>query len=449
MSRYHCILIIVFLLGLVGFTGKITMAQVPEPPVLTSGYYVVIGAYAKSKEYYAQRYMQQVVKDGYEANYGFSQKRNYFFVYLLHTGNYRASLTKMREVRKIDGFNEAWVYVSLDDDLNTALQYSQTNHEEQEQVKPMESIANQTMAEQSNNQRSEEDADANERINVEVPVMVAESKASSATETENDASNIKKNEIVVSQAASSSEINKLSTLAEATVFFNLYNAQNNNDVNGEIQVIDAERSKLIDVVKGGEYLTLKDPKNGTGKLTLICDVFGYRKVQKDINYYDPMLNADEEDVAVLADIYVVNFELPRYHTGDIVTMYNVYFYKDAALMRPESKYEIGNLQEMLEENPDYKIRIHGHVNGRHPGKIISKGQSGQFFALNDANKEGFGSAKELSRQRAEVIKNYLTDKGIDESRMEIKAWGGRRMLYDKHSASAKRNVRVEIEIVED
>jgi hypothetical protein len=31
--------------------------------------------------------------------------------------------------------------------------------------------------------------------------------------------------------------------------------------------------------------------------------------------------------------------------------------------------------------------------------------------------------------------------------MEIKAWGGGRMIHEKESANAKKNVRVEVEIL--
>ena len=102
---------------------------------------------------------------------------------------------------------------------------------------------------------------------------------------------------------------------------------------------------------------------------------------------------------------------------------------------------------MLKENEHYRIKIHGHVNGKHPGKIIFKGESKNFFALDELNSEKFGSAKELSLRRAELIRQYLVENGIDEGRMEIKAWGGKRMIHDKHSSKAKENVRVEIEIL--
>jgi len=43
----------------------------------------------------------------------------------------------------------------------------------------------------------------------------------------------------------------------------------------------------------------------------------------------------------------------------------------------------------------------------------------------------------------------LIHQGIEEKRMDLKGWGGKKMLYDKKSDQAGRNVRVEIEILKD
>ena len=129
-------------------------------------------------------------------------------------------------------------------------------------------------------------------------------------------------------------------------------------------------------------------------------------------------------------------------------MYNVYFFKDAAVMRSESKHEISSLLEMMVENPKYKIRIHGHTNGNATGKIISLGESKNFFSL-EGTKEGFGSAKKLSEERAKVIRDFLLANGIDPSRAEILAWGGNKPIHDKLGALARENVRVEVEILEE
>jgi outer membrane protein OmpA-like peptidoglycan-associated protein len=76
------------------------------------------------------------------------------------------------------------------------------------------------------------------------------------------------------------------------------------------------------------------------------------------------------------------------------------------------------------------------------------GNSKKFFSLTDT-REGFGSAKKLSEERAKVIRDYLQGEGIDEKRMEVKAWGGKRPVKDKLGAQARSNVRVEIEILGD
>jgi len=187
------------------------------------------------------------------------------------------------------------------------------------------------------------------------------------------------------------------------------------------------------------------PANKSGNVSFVCEVFGYRKIQQPLNFNEPTategITSDENKITV-------PFNLVRLKKGDIAVMYNVYFFKDAAVMRPESRYEVTSLLEMLQENPKYKIKIHGHTNGNASGKIISMTDSKNFFSLSET-KEGYGSAKKLSEERAKVIQGYLVAQGINPTRMHIKAWGGKRPVYDIDSQQARANVRVEIEILED
>ena len=172
-------------------------------------------------------------------------------------------------------------------------------------------------------------------------------------------------------------------------------------------------------------------------------------MQHEVNFY----NTDTTNyyTEMVGDTLYVQFEMVRYERGDIATMYNVYFYNDAAIMKPESKFEIESLLTMMEENESYKIRIHGHTNGSGAGKIISRKEGiDDFFSMSKSNIiEGYGSAKQLSKERGEAIKAYLVSKGIAPERMEVKAWGGKRMIHSKDGVRARKNVRVEIEIIED
>jgi outer membrane protein OmpA-like peptidoglycan-associated protein len=105
---------------------------------------------------------------------------------------------------------------------------------------------------------------------------------------------------------------------------------------------------------------------------------------------------------------------------------------------------------MMQDNPSYRIMLHGHTNGNGRGKIIYMGPEKDFFNItkDDVVNES-GSAKELSGARANVIKEWLVAQGIDTNRVQTKAWGGVRMLHDKESQHARRNVRVEVEVLEN
>ncbi|CAN5299654.1 hypothetical protein BH09BAC3_BH09BAC3_18790 [soil metagenome] len=133
--------------------------------------------------------------------------------------------------------------------------------------------------------------------------------------------------------------------------------------------------------------------------------------------------------------------------GEMDRLDYIFFYKDAAVLRPESQYEVDKLVRLLKENPNEKIRIHGHTNGNDPGKIIKHGPKiTDFFSLENTL-EDYGSAKKLSELRAEVIKDYLSSQGIDKKRMTVKAWGGKKPLYKVDDDKAEANVRVEIEVI--
>lgn len=380
---------------------------------LAPGYYVVINAYAPSRENVAQNYVEVLRIKGTDAHYGFNSGRGFYFVYLKYFENLRESLQYMTNVRNTPEFKDAWVRVVPGD--ITPHSASVPNAPAPEMPAPPQTTAVATTSQ-------------------EIPA------ATPATETTTTEPEITDNPEIVQH--------KVMTLGNTEVFLSLYNARNNRIVSGDVQVIDTDRSRLITSVKGNEYLVLPDPKSKSGQLTLVCDAFGYRKIQQEINYPLPLADTVKNYIELMGTTLVIDFDLVRYHKGDIATLYNVYFYNDAALMLPESTYELNSLLQLMEENPKYKIRLHGHTNGNYHGKILSVGPEKKFFTLDGAH-EGTGSAKDLSYKRAEVIKEYLVSKGIDPTRMEIKAWGGKRPIYDKNSVNAKKNVRVEVEMLDE
>ncbi|MEQ8425730.1 MAG: hypothetical protein RIA63_13525, partial [Cyclobacteriaceae bacterium] len=191
--------------------------------------------------------------------------------------------------------------------------------------------------------------------------------------------------------------------------FRLYNTSNMKKVTGEVELVSESGRKIASYP--GNELSQVMRADASGNIILACEVLGYRKLLFKLNYDNPFLTEGvtrgEDEEAI------VPFGLVRLQKGDIAVMYNVYFFRDAAIMRPESKYEVNNLLAMMNENSNYKIMLHGHANGNSSGKIITMAESKNYFSLSDT-KEGHGSAKKLSEERAEVIRAYLIDQGIAE-----------------------------------
>jgi outer membrane protein OmpA-like peptidoglycan-associated protein len=227
-------------------------------------------------------------------------------------------------------------------------------------------------------------------------------------------------------------------------YFNVMKDDGSKLDGAEITVVEPKSQRKEFVHKGNENITMR-AINQSGMIRLECDLVGYRKIVQMVNFKAP---DSTEGVTIENNRIVVPFYLVRLKKGDLSILYNVIFYKDAAIMRPESKFELDGLLTMMNENSKYKIRIHGHTNGGASGPVLEAGESGNLFSLSGA-KEGMGSAKKLSEKRANVIRDYLVQNGVDPARMIVKAWGGKKPIYDKHHTQASANVRVEVEVLEE
>jgi outer membrane protein OmpA-like peptidoglycan-associated protein len=383
---------------------------------LSPGYYVVIAAFSPTKEILAERYTDVLKKRGLTAAYGFNSHRKYYYVYLNRYNELPPSLQNMLELRKQEEFGKTWVRIVRDDLTSYAAQQTITANDPKptEPKEPEKVLATEPVAQ---------------------PLAVAETQSVPDTSYNSITDNP---EIV--------QFEKI-TLENTEVFLSLFNARNNKIVEGSVKVVDTEKAKLIKEVPGNDYLYLPNPGNKTGTVTLICEAFGYRKIQHELNYPLPLSDTIKEHVDLMGTTFIVNFDLVRYHIGDVATLYHVYFYNDAAVMLPESKFELTSLLEMMQEDPNYRVKLHGHTNGNYHGKIILMGDQKNFFSLT-GSKNTMGSAKDLAYERANSIREYLVANGIEGTRIEIKSWGGKKPIYDKHSANAKRNVRVEVEILQ-
>jgi hypothetical protein len=407
---------------------------------LNPGYYIVVGAYAPTRENVAQNYTEVLTRRGYNAGYGFNTAKNVFFVYLQFLTDLKASVQAMQKTRREPEFSQAWVRVVPGEihPLSNSLPPLNKERLADEQRQKHE-LAKQTQV-----------ATQTEAAKADPVVVKNEPKVEQPTKTETVASQntvVAKADdgIIVTDNAPIVQFPKM-TLGNTEVFLSLFDQKHNRIVEGTVSVIDPETKKVLKEVKGNEYFYLPNPRSKSGKLNLVCDAFGYKKMEHSINYLSPLADTVQKHVELLGTTFVINFDLLRYAKDDIGVLGNVTFYNDAAIMLPDSKEELVGLLDMMRENPGYKITLHGHTNGNYNGKIIKIGENKNFFSL-EGSKSTMGTAKDLSYERAEVIKEYLVANGIDAARMEVKGWGGKKPLFDKNSVNAKRNVRVEVEIV--
>jgi outer membrane protein OmpA-like peptidoglycan-associated protein len=403
-ARVGLIFTLIFLKPAIG-------APLPSSPSEYSNY-VVIGAFAVEKN--AEKFTRQANSASHHAQFDLNPDRNLYYVYVLTTDDRSAAIAEALRLRKETKYNDAWVYHGAIG-KNSQIQSPGTDINP-ENEKPLDTIV-----------PEEHPAPEVEKVIQDTVIANAAPETEATDSPQLTTASLTKEEI-----------------AEKSFVFDLFRAVDRKAVEGEVDVIDTEKARKMASYKGNTIVKIPAPQAKSGNVSFVCESFGYRKMQIEFSFK----STDAQNLSVDQDgNIVIPFELTRLQKGDIVVMYNVFFFKDAAVMRPESRFEVNNLLEMLKENPVSRIRIHGHTNGNASGKIITRGENGNFFSLTDS-RDGFGTAKKLSEGRASAIKEYLESNGIEGSRMEVKAWGGKKPIHDKHATRAQENVRVEVEMLD-
>jgi outer membrane protein OmpA-like peptidoglycan-associated protein len=380
-----------------------------QDDVFEDDYFVIIGAFSILKN--AVSFTNHTRANfNLNSNFAFNANRNLHYVYVYNTTDRTLAVNEAMRLRNIAEFADAWVYYGKID---------YENHQFFNKIQPLENDIN-PETEQSISKVSASD------LSIQKP-----------TET------FSSNNDVVSTPTTKEKADE--RFDGKNYLFQIYKSEDSAFVEGSVDVIDVDRSRKIASYKGNSVVKVLPPLSKSDSILIVCNVFGFRRAQCPLSYLKPKgksITINEQGAVV------VPFELHRLEKGDIAVMYNVYFYKDASIMRPESLFEINSLLSLLNENEKYVIKIHGHTNGDAYGKIVlSKSKTSNFFSLNGTIEE-FGSAKKLSEERANSIRNYLIAKGgINPNRMQIKAWGGKRPVQDEIGNRAQENVRVEIEIL--
>jgi|GEM_PF-2311185 len=365
---------------------------------IANGYHIVVATFSDRQEKEARLYSETLNKRGFTSGYGLEKGKNFIYVFLqtFDFDHFSDAVKAMKEVRQKAEFATAWV-VKIKDGREIK------EGEPVEEVKKVDPAPKET-----------------------VPLIVTEYL---------DNPPIK-------------PITRPQHLGNTPVFLSVFRDRDGKLVNADIKVFDPEKSKQLTVVKSNAYLNLPDPRTKSGRLSLVASAFGYKDSKLEIGYYTTEQDTVQENVTLFGSYFQLIFPLEKMVKGQEFTLSKVSFFNDAAIMTPSSSEQLQALLETLKDSPTVRIRLNGYTNSNGRGKIIYPGPSKNFFALSSDRVEKTGSAKELSAARAQVIKDWLVAQGIEEKRVEAIGWGGVKQIYDKDSPNARKNARVELEVVE-
>lgn len=136
----------------------------------------------------------------------------------------------------------------------------------------------------------------------------------------------------------------------------------------------------------------------------------------------------------------IKIELNPIKVGEKIIMHKIYFHPNTFALKEESTKELLKLNKFMLENSQYSFEIQGHTNGNKAVKT-----SREYEGLGE-EWNFTGSAKKLSKLRAEKIKDYLVKNGVKETQIQTVGYGGDKMIVDKpkNMKQAMQNIRVEI-----
>ena len=363
---------------------------------IANGYHIVVATFSDRQEKEARQYSEALNKRGFTSGYGLEKGKHFIYVFLqtFDFSNYNAAVKAMTEARKNSEFATAWV-VKIKDGR---------------EIKEGEPIVEKT-----------EPGPQKDSVSGVVTEYIPNPPMTPIPNPQH--------------------------LGNTPIFLSVYRERDGKAVDADIRVLGPDNSKPLTTLKSNRYLNISDPRTKSGRIMLIASALGYSDAKVEIGYHNTEKDTVLKNVVYFGSYFQLKFPMQKMSKGQEVILSKVSFFNDAAIMTPASKDQMQALLEMLQETPSMRIRLNGHTNSNDRGKIIYVGPSKNFFGLTADRIEKTGSAKDLSTARAQVIKDWLAIQGIAEDRVEVVGWGGTKPLYDKKSTNARKNGRVELEVL--
>jgi outer membrane protein OmpA-like peptidoglycan-associated protein len=395
--------IVFVLLFLVIFSN---LSAQENPP----GNYVVIGVFAVHDN--AIRLTDKAKKMNLSAQYAINPPRKLYYVYLLETPDRKHAFAQLLKIRMDTEFKDAWVFTGrLGGNQDIPVPVVKETPVPVEQVAEVKPVVQEPVA---------------------APVVEAPAPMVTVPVAETPAPVVESPPVVETPKPSGKPF-----------YFKLVNSETGKDVMGEVHIMESTKATQFQAYSGNDVIYLNPPRNAASTYIVTVSAPGYKPVSHELNYKTPSgaditTGAQQETILTLP--------LIRSKKGDYIEFNKVFFLRNTSIFQPQSQDELDGLAQLMKEEPNYKIKIHGHTNGKEDRDVVSMGTSTNYFATDPGNKKEKATAKRLSELRAETLKNYLVSQGIDADRISIKGEGGNMMIYGQTSTFATYNDRVEIEV---
>lgn len=183
---------------------------------------------------------------------------------------------------------------------------------------------------------------------------------------------------------------------------------------------------LLDLSNGeriaGSY---SDPRTGE---FLVCLPAGmdYALNASTEGYMFYSENYSFSGVTTIDKPYELIVEMRPLKSGETITLRNVFFETASAELLPASTVELDRLVTLLKSAPDLRVELGGHTD----------------------NVGGESDNQKLSQARAEAVRAYVLEAGIDESRIEAKGYGEEKPVADNETEEGRaKNRRTEVKVL--
>lgn len=181
---------------------------------------------------------------------------------------------------------------------------------------------------------------------------------------------------------------------------------------------------LVDVTNDSTIMEAQASSSGSFLLTIPTNR-SYAMFASAPNYLYHSEHFDLSGIYSADEPYRKDIELTPIRIGGTMVMRNVFYETDSYLLKDESISELNKLTELLNLNPTLTIEVGGHT-------------------------DNVGSASynlALSENRAKSVAQYLTENGIDASRITWKGYGLTKPIGDNSTEDGRaENRRTEIKI---